>query len=78
MGYFALYLSPLPAFKNMGVFTCIGLLLSFILVYIITIIGFSYMNLNFKKAKPVLNLKRWNQSVFIHWLNRITWDYKHS
>ena len=35
------------------------------------------MNLNFKKAKPVLNLKRWNQSAFIHWLNRITWDYKH-
>jgi predicted RND superfamily exporter protein len=78
VGYFALYLSPLPAFKNMGVFTCIGLLLSFILVYIITIIGFSYMNLNFEKAKPVLNLKRWNQITFIHWLNRITWDYKHS
>lgn len=78
VGYFALYLSPLPAFKNMGVFTCIGLLLSFILVYIITIIGFSYMNLNFEKAKPVLKLKRWNQSTFIHWLNRITWDYKHS
>lgn len=76
VGYFALYLSPLPAFKNMGVFTCIGLLLSFILVYIITIIGFSYMNLNFEKAKPVLHLKRWNQSAFIHWLNRITWDYK--
>ena len=62
----------------MGVFTSIGLLLSFILVYIITIIGFSYMNLNFIKTKPVLNLKRWNQSAFIHWLNRITWDYKHS
>lgn len=26
VGYFALYLSPLPAFKNMGIFTCVGLL----------------------------------------------------
>ena len=78
VGYFALYLSPLPAFKNMGVFTCIGLVISFILVYIITIIGFSYMNLNFEKAKPLLSLKRWNQRAFIQWLNRITWDYKHT
>ena len=78
VGYFALYLSPLPAFKNMGVFTCIGLVISFILVYIITIIGFSYMNLNFEKAKPLLSLKRRNQTAFIHWLNRITWDYKNS
>ena len=76
VGYFALYLSPLPAFKNMGVFTCIGLVISFILVYVITIIGFSYMNLNFEKVKPLLSLKRWNQTAFIHWLNRITWDHK--
>ncbi|MBT8243644.1 MAG: MMPL family transporter [Winogradskyella sp.] len=78
VGYFALYLSPLPAFKNMGVFTCIGLLFSFILVYVITIIGFSYMNLNFEKAKPLLSLKRWNQTAFIDWLNRVTSDYKNS
>ena len=78
VGYFALYLSPLPAFKNMGVFTCIGLVISFILVYIITIIGFSYMNLNFEKAKPLLSLNRWNQTAFIHWLNRITWDHKNT
>lgn len=78
VGYFALYLSPLPAFKNMGVFTCIGLVLSFILVYIITIIGFSYMNLNFEKAKPLLSLKRFNQSAFIDWLNRVTSVYKNS
>ena len=77
VGYFALYLSPLPAFKNMGVFTCIGLVISFILVYIITIIGFSYMNLNFEKTKPFLNLKQWNQRTFIYWLNHITWDFKH-
>jgi len=78
VGYFALYLSPLPAFKNMGVFTCIGLVFSFILVYLITIIGFSYMNLNFEKEKPLLSLKRLNQTAFINWLNRITSDYKNA
>jgi predicted RND superfamily exporter protein len=77
VGYFALYLSPLPAFKNMGVFTCIGLVISFILVYIITIIGFSYMNLNFEKTKPLISFKHWNQRAFIYWLNRVTWEYKH-
>ena len=78
VGYFALYLSPLPAFKNMGVFTCVGLMFSFLLVYVITIIGFSYMNLNFEKAKPLLSLKRFNQSAFINWLNRVTSDYKNT
>jgi len=53
VGYFALYLSPLPAFKNMGVFTCIGLVLSFFLVYVITIIAFSFMTLNFDDSKPI-------------------------
>lgn len=78
VGYFALYLSPLPAFKNMGVFTCIGLLLSFTLVYVITIIGFSYMTLNFKKAKPILYFKRFSQTQFVNWLNRFTTQYKSS
>ena len=32
IGYFALYFSPLPAFKVMGVFASIGLLLAFVLV----------------------------------------------
>ncbi|WP_179344560.1 efflux RND transporter permease subunit [Winogradskyella ursingii] len=76
VGYFALYLSPLPAFKNMGVFTCIGLLLSFILVYVITIIGFSFMTHNFEKAKPLLSLKKWNQNAFINWINIVTSQYK--
>ncbi len=75
VGYFALYLSPLPAFKNMGVFTCIGLVLSFILVYVITIIGFSFMNLNFEQAKPVLSIKTFSQHKFIVWLNRFTSKY---
>lgn len=76
VGYFALYLSPLPAFKNMGIFTCIGLVLSFLLVYVITIIGFSFMKLNFEGVKPVLTLKTINQSKFINWLNAFTTRYK--
>jgi predicted RND superfamily exporter protein len=76
VGYFALYLSPLPAFKNMGVFTCIGLVLSFFLVYMITIIGFSFMTLNFEAAKPLLSFKKLSQRGFINWLNRFTTQYK--
>lgn len=76
VGYFALYLSPLPAFKNMGVFTCIGLVLSFILVYIIIIIGFSFMNLNFEAAKPLLSIKKVSQTSVLNWVNRITSEYK--
>ena len=76
VGYFALYLSPLPAFKNMGVFTCIGLLLAFSLVYIIIIIGFSFIDLDFEKAKPILSLKRYSQTRTINWLNTFTSQYK--
>ncbi len=76
VGYFALYLSPLPAFKNMGVFTCIGLLLAFVLVYVITIIGFSFMTVDFEKAKPVLSLKRYSQTKTIYWLNAVTSHHK--
>lgn len=78
VGYFALYLSPLPAFKNMGVFTCIGLILSFLLVYVITIIGFSFLTIDFKSEKPVLQLKSISQAKVIYWLNGITSKYKHS
>jgi predicted RND superfamily exporter protein len=78
VGYFALYLSPLPAFKNMGIFTCIGLVMSFILVYIITIIGFSFMNLDFKSAKPILSFKSLSQAKFITWLNGFTTQYTNS
>ena len=78
VGYFALYISPLPAFKNMGVFTCIGLVLSFLLVYVVTIIGFSFMTMNFKVSKPILNLKAYSQSKTIDWLNAFTSRYKNS
>ncbi|NVJ88512.1 MAG: MMPL family transporter [Flavobacteriaceae bacterium] len=76
VGYFALYLSPLPAFKDMGIFTCIGLVLSFLIVYLVSIIGFSYLKLNFKTVKPILSFKLFNQQLFIGWLNRITSRYK--
>ena len=78
VGYFALYLSPLPAFKNMGIFTCIGLILSFLLVYVITIIGFSFMSSNFETSKPVFSIKNIGQTNFIVWLNRVTSQYKTS
>lgn len=78
VGYFALYLSPLPAFKNMGIFTCVGLVLSFLLVYVITIIGFSFMSLNFKKTKPIIALENMSQNIFILWVNTFTTRYKTS
>ena len=78
VGYFALYLSPLPAFKNMGIFTCIGLVLSFFLVYVITIIGFSFMSSNFDPVKPVYSSKYFSQIQFINWLNQFTTRYKNT
>ena len=78
VGYFALFLSPLPAFKNMGVFTCIGLVMTFILVYVITIIGFSFMHLNFEQEKPVLSIKKFSQLASINWLNSFTSQYKNA
>lgn len=80
VGYFALYLSPLPAFKNMGLFTCIGLVLSYVLVYLITIIGVSFM----KAAKPeekairkeeVPKLKTPKQTALVSWINATTSRY---
>ena len=80
VGYFALYLSPLPAFKNMGLFTCIGLVLSYVLVYLITIIGVSFM----KAAKPVEKAireeevpkpKTPKQTALVSWINVTTSRY---
>jgi len=80
VGYFALYLSPLPAFKNMGLFTCIGLVLSYVLVYLITIIGVSFM----KAAKPeekaireeeVPMPKTPKQTALVSWINATTSRY---
>ncbi len=80
VGYFALYLSPLPAFKNMGLFTCIGLVLSYVLVYLITIIGISFM----KEAKPEEKAIKEKeapkpqtpkQTVLVSWINGATSRY---
>ncbi len=43
-GYLALVLSPLPAFKIMGLFTFIGLLIAFCMVYVISAIGFTFLD----------------------------------
>lgn len=80
VGYFALYISPLPAFKNMGLFTCIGLVLSYVMVYLITIIGVSFM----KAAKPVEKAireeevpkpKTPKQTALVSWINATTSRY---
>ena len=44
IGYLALTVSPLPPFKTMGLFTAFGLMLAFGLVYVITAIGFTFLN----------------------------------
>jgi predicted RND superfamily exporter protein len=67
VGYIALYVSPLPAFKIMGVFTFLGLVLSFAIVYIITAIGFSFITvsdreqrkLNFDVSPFALKVNHW-------------------
>ena len=76
VGYFALYLSPLPAFKNMGVFTCIGLLLAFLLVYTISIIGFSFLNINFNAESPVLKFKSFSHHSVLNAINLLTSIHK--
>ena len=58
VGYLALYLSPLPAFKVMGVFTFCGMLLAFLLVYVITTIGFSFLgNIKDRSRLPKINIQ---------------------
>ena len=43
LSYLALYVSPLPAFKNMGLVSSFGLLLCFVFVYVVCAIGFSFI-----------------------------------
>lgn len=43
ISYIALYLSPLPALNDMGFLSSLGLFLSFVFVYLINVIGFSYL-----------------------------------
>jgi len=78
VGYFALYLSPLPAFKNMGLATSMGLILAFVLVYVITIIGFSFITINLKNAQPILKLNASKSLGLVNWLNTFTTRYKNA
>lgn len=79
IGYLALYLSPLPAFKVMGIFTFIGLLLSFLLVYIIAIIGFGYMPKIKSQNVHILKIfKKVDLRLFIQKVNWFTSYHKKS
>src|SRR5210317_2184054 len=72
VGYFALYLSPLPAFKNMGLFTCIGLVLSYVLVYLITIIGVSFMKTAAPEIQPMQADLDSTETALVSWINYST------
>jgi predicted RND superfamily exporter protein len=72
VGYFALYLSPLPAFKNMGLFTCIGLVLSYVLVYLITIIGVSFMKTAATETQPIQADLDSTETALVSWINYST------
>ncbi len=65
IGYLALVLSPLPAFKIMGMFTFVGLMLAFCLVYVIAAIGFSFLNEKSLHA----NVKKINISAITQKIN---------
>ncbi len=67
IGYLALTLSPLPAFKGMGIFTTVGLALAFCLVYIIAAICFSYLGEQSMQAKvKKINIQALTQKIN-HW-----------
>jgi len=71
IGYLALVLSPLPAFKIMGVFTFIGLLIAFCLVYVIAAIGFTFMNAQSLEA----NVRKINITSITKKVNHWTTHY---
>lgn len=76
IGYFALYFSPLPAFKDMGLFASLGILLSFLLVYLITFIGFSFITIKDEKVKNESFIQRSIQSgieTIILFTDRFKW-----
>lgn len=76
IGYFALYLSPLPALKSMGIFASVGLLLAFVLVYIIITIILSF-NTHESSSKPnrFSFLKGLDLQPLLHKLNNFTTQY---
>ncbi|MEE9348529.1 MAG: MMPL family transporter [Flavobacteriaceae bacterium] len=74
VGYLALTLSPLPAFKVTGFFTFIGLILAFLFSYILTAIGFSFLTLKVKK--PAFSIPKIDATPFLKYINYITTQYK--
>lgn len=75
IGYFALYFSPLPAFQDMGIYASLGVLISFLLVYAITFIGFSFMHSK-KEAEKKESLIQGKMKRGIEQLIGITSSYK--
>ncbi len=71
IGYLALVLSPLPAFKIMGFFTFVGLVLAFCLVYVVAAIGFSFLNETSRNA----SVKKINISSITQRINYWTTHY---
>ncbi len=72
IGYLALVLSPLPAFKAMGLFTFVGLVMAFCLVYVIAAICFSYLS----KTSLQSDVKKINISALTQKINHWTTHYK--
>ncbi len=70
-GYFALYFSTLPALRITGIFAFIGLLFAFILVYVISAIGFYYLGF---KPRPKRKAG-WTLSRIISAVNRFSTKY---
>ena len=71
IGYVALFVSPLPAFKVMGFFTFLGLALAFVLVYVISAVGLSYIRLDSTAAK----IKRINIKSMVQLVSQWTEKY---
>ena len=73
IGYLALYFSPLPAFKVMSVFATVGLVLSFILVYIISSIGFYYLPESTERQRErTFFLQKIHLQSYLNKINNVT------
>ncbi len=70
-GYFALYFSTLPALRITGVFAFIGLLISFVLVYVISAIGFYYLGFKPRVEKQ----SGLRMASVIDWVNSLSTLY---
>ena len=65
IGYFSLYFSALPALKSMGLLASLGILMAFVLAYLVIIIGLSFMTLptaNAQVGRP--NTTRFDRLIY--------------